>query len=58
MQRPEERSRQGYFAATGSYVWFAFSDGKDPQSDIYPTLDLRRKVTPVMHYKFVFSLNI
>jgi len=44
MSVPKERKRTGLFAATGDFIWYALSNGKDAHSDKYPVLDLRRKV--------------
>ena len=45
MSKPDpSRSRTGLFAASGEYLWFAFSDGTDPYKELYDCLDLRRKV--------------
>ena len=44
MAVPPERKREGYFSASGEYIWIAFSDGEDEFKEMYANLDLRRKV--------------
>ena len=38
-----QRTRDGHFSATGSYAWYALSDGLDAHKDKYDVIDLRRK---------------
>lgn len=40
---PAERTRDGVWAATGSYIWLALSDGMDSHSAEHPVLDMRTK---------------
>lgn len=40
---PENRTRDGLFSASGSYVWHALSDGLDAYKDTYEVIDLRKK---------------
>ena len=40
---PVQRTRDGYFSASGSYAWYALSDGLDAHRDNYDVIDLRRK---------------
>ena len=44
MAEPSKGRHAGLFAATGQYLWYALSDGRDPHRDLHPILDLRRKV--------------
>lgn len=38
------KRKKGHFAATGDYLWYAFSDGVDQYKNIYDNLDMRHKV--------------
>jgi hypothetical protein len=40
---PAHRTRDGLFAATGSYLWYALSDGLDAYKETYQVIDLRSK---------------
>ena len=40
----EQRTRDGHFSASGSYGWYALSDGLDAQKAEHDVIDLRRKV--------------
>ena len=47
MSKPDpSRRRKGLFSASGEYLWYAFSDGADSFTGLYPVLDLRHKVRP------------
>jgi len=40
---PVQRTRDGHFSASGSFAWYALSDGLDAQKDEHDVIDLRRK---------------
>jgi|AntAceMinimDraft_12_1070368.scaffolds.fasta_scaffold509656_1 hypothetical protein len=44
------KKQKGPFAATGDYLWYAFSDGADQYKHIYDNLDMRHKVIVKFHY--------